>query len=103
MRCLSCKTNYVSKEYNKLVYLKLTEGNCIISCIDNLFLTKEIECVSTCPFGTYEYIPNNTCVDECPSSFIIIEEKQDVFFLLLKTKQLSLILKKLFYQILMIS
>ena len=80
MRCLSCKTNYVSKEYNKLVYLKLTEGNCIISCIDNLFLTKEIECVSTCPFGTYEYIPNNRCVDECPSSFIINEEKTRCIF-----------------------
>ena len=80
MRCLSCKTNYVSKEYNKLVYLKLTEGNCIISCPDNLFLTKEIECASTCPFGTYEYIPNNRCVDECPSSFIINEEKTRCVF-----------------------
>ena len=58
-----------SNEYNKLVFLKLRYGNCIISCPDNLFLTKEIGCVSSCPFGTYGYIPNNTCVDECPSYF----------------------------------
>ena len=80
MRCLSCKTNYVSEEYNKLVYLKLRDGNCIISCPDNLFLTKEIGCVSSCPFGTYGYIPNNTCADECPSYFIINEEKTRCIF-----------------------
>ena len=80
MRCLSCKTKYVSKEYNKLFYLKLREGNFILSCPDNLFLTKEIECALSCPPGTYGYIPNNTCVDECPSCFIINEEKTRCIF-----------------------
>ena len=75
MRCLSCKTNYISKEYNRLVHLRLKEGNCIIGCTDNFFLTKDMECVSACPSGTYEYIPNNTCVDECPLNFIVNEEK----------------------------
>ena len=80
MRCLSCKTNYISKEYNKLVNLRLKEGNCIISCNDNLFLTKDLECVSSCPSETYEFIPNNTCVDECPLNFIVNEEKTKCIF-----------------------
>ena len=80
MECLSCKTNYISREYNKLVYLKLKEGNCIIGCNDDLFLTRDIECVSSCPSGTYKYIPNYTCVDECPLNFIVNEEKTKCIF-----------------------
>ena len=89
MRCLSCKTNYINKEYNKLVYLKLIKENCIISCSDNLFLTKELDCVSSCPSGTYEYAPNKTCLDECPYNFKINEENTKCIFTTFKNETTS--------------
>ena len=81
MKCLSCKTNYVSQEFDKLVYLKLVRRNCLYSCEDtNIFLTKKLDYVSSCQSGTYEYPPNNTCVDDNPNIFILNEENTKFIF-----------------------
>ena len=81
MACLSCKQNFINKEYNKIVYLKFTEeGNCNIGCPDNLFLTKELDCLPSCLNGTYEYIPNVTCVDTCPENYELNKEKTRCIF-----------------------
>ena len=80
MNCLSCKNNYIENKYNKSVYLKLSKKNCIIGCPPNLFLTKELDCVSSCLNNTYKYFPNYTCLDTCPDSFIIDEENISCIF-----------------------
>ena len=80
MLCISCKTNYIEEEYNKPVNFALFKGNCKMTCLDDLFLTKVLDCVATCPFGTYKYLPNKTCVDECPSNFKINEENTECIF-----------------------
>ena len=81
MACLSCKKNFINKEYNKMVYLKFTkEGNCNIGCPDNLFLTKQFDCLPSCLNGTYEFIPNFTCVDTCPESYELNPERTRCIF-----------------------
>ena len=80
MACLSCKTNLINKEYNKTIYFKFSQGNCKISCPNNLFLTKQLDCVPSCLNNTYEYIPNVTCVDTCPENYIINAERTRCVF-----------------------
>ena len=75
MKCLSCKHNFLSKKYNKIMYLKFSNGNCIENCPDNLFLTKNGLCVETCPYETYKYFPNTSCVDSCPKNYIVDSDK----------------------------
>ena len=75
MLCLSCKINLISKKYNKVVYLKLLNGNCIESCPNNLFITKEGDCVELCPSETFQFIPNTTCVDSCPPNYELDENR----------------------------
>ena len=80
MACLSCKTNIMNKEYNKKIYLKFHNGNCKIGCPENLFLTKQLDCVVSCLNNTYEYIPNVTCVDTCPENYVINPERTRCVF-----------------------
>ena len=80
MACLSCRNDIINKKYNKTMYLKLSFGNCKIGCPDNLFLTKELDCVKSCLKETYEYIPNVTCVDTCPENYILNEERTRCVF-----------------------
>ena len=80
MACLSCRNDIINKEYNKTLYLKLSFGNCKISCPDNLFLTKEFSCLKSCLNETYEYIPNVTCVDTCPENYVINPERTACVF-----------------------
>ena len=81
MGCLSCKNNYIEKKYNKSVYLKLSKNNnCIIGCPPNYFLTKELDCVSSCLNNTYEYLVNYTCMDTCPNNFVINQENTGCIF-----------------------
>ena len=75
MFCNSCKTNLISKTYNKVIYLKLSNGNCLEGCPNNLFLTKEGDCVELCPSKTFQFIPNTTCVDFCPPNYELDENK----------------------------
>ena len=76
MACLSCKKDFIYKALNKNVYLKFTkEGNCNVGCPENLFLTKQLDCLPSCLNGTYEFIPNVTCVDTCPEHYIVNEER----------------------------
>ena len=70
MNCLSCKTNIVENQSNESLHLHLTEdGNCIEECEDNLFLTSNGVFVSICPNNTYEFSPNNTCLEFCPEDY----------------------------------
>lgn len=75
MLCQSCKTNLISKKYNKVMHLKFSNGNCIEGCPNNLFLTKEGDCVELCPSETFQFIPNTTCVDSCPPNYELDENK----------------------------
>ena len=46
-----------------------------ISCKNNLFLTKESNCLPSCLNGTYEYLQNFTCLDICPEHYKLNKEK----------------------------
>ena len=72
MRCLSCRTN-LKNNLNKTKYFLLIEDNCIEACENNLFLTKDGDCVTECPIGTYKYILNYnySCLESCPPDYII--------------------------------
>jgi len=77
MKCLSCRTNL--KNYlNKTKYFLLIDGNCIESCENNLFLTKEGDCVSECPLGTYQFILNYnySCLESCPPKYKISSDEK---------------------------
>ena len=74
MLCLSCKTNVISPIYNKVIYFKFSNGNCIEGCPDDLFLTQTGDCVEICPESTYEFLPNNSCVNSCPSGYELNNE-----------------------------
>ena len=80
MACLSCKKNIFNEEYNKTIYLRLSRGNCNIGCPNNLFLTKDLRCLPSCLNGTYEFIPNVTCVDTCPENYVVNEERTRCVF-----------------------
>ena len=80
MACLSCKTDLRNEEYNKTIYLKKVKTNCVIGCPNNLFLTKQFDCLPSCLNGTYEYIPNVTCVDTCPQNYEINPERTRCVF-----------------------
>ena len=80
MGCLSCKENVFNEEYNKTVYLRLSKTNCNIGCPNNLFLTKDLRCLPSCLNGTYEFIPNVTCVDTCPENYVVNEERTRCVF-----------------------
>ena len=75
MKCLSCRQNYTNLITNKTIYLKLSKGNCIEGCPDNLFITSKGDCVEICPYGTYQFIPNSSCVESCPNNYEINSEK----------------------------
>ena len=75
MSCLSCKKNIISPIYNKAVYFKFSNGNCIEGCPNNLFLTKFGDCVELCPNETYQFIPNISCVDHCPPNYEVNEDR----------------------------
>jgi hypothetical protein len=75
MLCLSCKTNIISPIYNKVIYFRLSNGNCLEGCPDNLFLTQTGDCVEVCPESTYEFLPNNSCVNSCPTGYELNNEK----------------------------
>ena len=80
MLCLSCKTHLISSKNNKTIYFKFSEGNCIKGCPDNLFLTKDDDCVELCPNETYQYIPNSSCVDSCPKNYELNLDKTKCIF-----------------------
>ena len=80
MGCISCKNNLINKEFNKPIYLKFSEGNCNIGCPNNLFLTKQFDCVPSCLNGTYEFSPNSTCLDSCPEKYEINSEHNKCIF-----------------------
>ena len=74
MNCVSCKKNL-----SDFYFLKLTtDGNCIKECKNNLFLTPLGDCMKTCPNGTYQYILNYTCLENCPNNYEINEEQINV-------------------------
>ena len=80
MACISCKTTLMNEEYNKPIYLKKVKTNCVIGCPNNLFLTKQFDCLPSCLNGTYEYIPNVTCVDTCPENYELNPERTRCIF-----------------------
>ena len=87
MACLSCKTHYIENEFNKLVYLKLNKkNNCIIACPPDLYLTYELDCVSSCLNGNYAYMPNYTCLNSCPDNFVVNSENNACIFSSLKNE-----------------
>ena len=75
MACLSCKNNIISPKYNKVIYFKFSNGNCIEGCPENFFLTKNGDCVEFCPYETYQFIPNTSCVDSCPPNYEVNEDR----------------------------
>ena len=75
MGCLSCKTNFMSKNDNITINFTLSKGNCIEICPNNFFLSKTGDCIEFCPNGTYEYSPNSSCVDSCPNNYELNSEK----------------------------
>ena len=80
MACLSCKANLINKELNKTFYLKFSKGNCIMGCPNNLFITKDFRCLPSCLNGTYEFIPNVSCVDTCPENYVVNQERTRCVF-----------------------
>ena len=80
MKCLTCKTNLINEEYNKTIYLKFSNGNCNIGCPNGLFFTKTYDCLPSCLNGTYEFIPNVTCVDTCPENYVVNAERTRCVF-----------------------
>ena len=77
MKCISCRTNLKNK-FNKNKYFVLINGNCIESCENDLFLTKDGDCVTECPFGTYQFILNynHSCLDFCPDKYKISSDQK---------------------------
>ena len=72
MNCFSCRTNLKNK-FNKTRLFLLLNQNYIEICPENLFLTKDGDCVSDCPSGTYHFQLkyNFSCVDFCPDKYVI--------------------------------
>ena len=72
MKCITCRTNLVNK-FNKTRYFIFLKGNCLESCENNLYLTKEGDCVMECPEGSYKYNLdyNYTCLEHCPKGYYI--------------------------------
>jgi hypothetical protein len=81
MLCLSCKTNIISPIYNKVIYYRLSNGNCLEGCPENLLLTQTGDCVETCPDSTYEFLPNNSCINSCPDNYELNPEKTRLYSL----------------------
>ena len=75
MSCLSCRTDIISPIYNKIIYFKLQEGNCIEGCPNDLFLTNSGDCVEVCPNLTYQFSPNTSCVEQCPKNYELDKNK----------------------------
>ena len=78
MKCITCRTNLINK-FNKKRYFILLNDNCIESCENNLFLTKEGDCVTECPDGSYKYNLdyNYSCLESCPKGYYInLENKK---------------------------
>ena len=77
MKCISCRTNLKNK-FNKNKYFVLINGNCIESCENDLFLTKDGDCVTECPLGTYQFILNynHSCLDFCPDKYKISSDQK---------------------------
>ena len=70
--------NKFKNKFNKNKYFILINGNCIESCENNLFLTKDGDCVTECPFGTYQFILNynHSCLDFCPDKYKISSDQK---------------------------
>ena len=71
MHCNSCKKDIIDEITKKPIYFKLSNGNCIKSCPENLYLTYGGDCVEVCPNATYGYDPNTSCVGTCPVNYQI--------------------------------
>ena len=89
MNCLSCRKDLINNKTSKEYFFKLYQGNCIISCEDNLYLTLDEDCVSDCPNGTYKYNTNHSCLNSCPKGYEL-NEKQDECILNLESNNISL-------------
>jgi len=76
MLCNSCKKNIIDEITKKPTYFKLSNGNCIKSCPENLYLTYGGDCVEVCPNATYGYDPNTSCVDTCPVNYQISSDRK---------------------------
>ena len=98
MKCLTCKTNLINEEYNKTIYLKFSNGNCNIGCPSGLFFTKTYDCLPFCLNGTYEFIPNVTCVDTCPENYVVNPERTRCIFSGISNSTSSEEFKDLIYQ-----
>ena len=75
MNCISCRTNLKNK-FNKIKNFIFINGNCIEICLEELFLTKEGDCVSECPEGTFQFQLNwnYSCVDFCPEKYVFSKD-----------------------------
>jgi hypothetical protein len=71
MHCNSCKKDIIDEITKKPIYFKLSNGNWIKSCPENLYLTYGGDCVEVCPNATYGYDPNTSCVGTCPVNYQI--------------------------------
>ena len=59
MNCLSCISN-----------LRLNKDNdCIENCPNDLYLTLTGECSPICPEGSYQLFLNHACVESCPDNY----------------------------------
>jgi len=76
MHCNSCKKDIIDEITKKPIYFKLSNGNCIKSCPENLYLTYGGDCVEVCPNATYGYDPNTSCVDTCPHNYQISSDRK---------------------------
>ena len=76
MFCNSCKKNIIDEITNQPIYFRLSNGNCIKSCPENLYLTYGGYCVEVCPNATYGYDPNTSCVDTCPINYQISSDRK---------------------------
>ena len=76
MHCNSCKKDIIDEITKKPIYFKLSNGNCIKSCPENLYLTYGGDCVEVCPNATYGYDPNTSCVDTCPVNYQISSDRK---------------------------
>ena len=70
--------NYHKNELDNIYYKdKPTTQVVVSSCDENLFITLTGECVSQCPSGSYKFLLNHTCLESCPTNYIINTEQNE--------------------------
>jgi len=70
--------NYHKNELDNIYYKDNPTTQVVInSCDDNLFISITGDCVSECPSGSYKFLLNHTCVESCPSNYIINPEQNE--------------------------